>query len=261
MKLYRINALLLKYCYITKNRFDRLFDIFYWPVVNMVLWGFTSLFIEGISEYNIMSMFLGGMILWVFTWRAAQDIGIFVLEDFWSRNLYHLFSSPVKITEHIVSIIVFGIGRSIITFFILTFVAFSLYQFNMFTISPIFIGLAVGLLSLFGWIMGLFIASVVFRYGQRIQVLTWSLVFLIQPFSCVFYPLSALPSWAAFIAKLLPTTYIFESFRSALFQNTIDYASLLYTFCLELFLLFLVALFLGASFKKAKTSGLLAKGD
>ena len=97
MKLHRINALLLKYYYITINRVDRLFDIIYWPILDLFIWGFTALFIQKLSDVNVMSMLLGAVILWVFVWRASQDIAVFVLEDFWSRNLYHLVYISCKI--------------------------------------------------------------------------------------------------------------------------------------------------------------------
>ena len=85
MKFYRINALLLKYYYITINRIDRIFDIFYWPVVDLFIWGFAAFYIQQLSDVNILSMLLGGIILWIFVWRSSQDIAVFVLEDFWSN--------------------------------------------------------------------------------------------------------------------------------------------------------------------------------
>ena len=138
MKLYRINALLLKYWYICIHRADRLFDVFYWPLLDVVLWGFASSFISGISEYNPLSMLLGGVILWVFIWRASQDISVFVLEDFWSRNLYHVFSSPVRISEHLTSIILVGFLRSLVTFTFLVIISYFMYSFNFFAIPILF---------------------------------------------------------------------------------------------------------------------------
>jgi len=33
------------------------------------------------------------------------------------------------------------------------------------------------------------------RFGQEAEVLAWSMVFLFQPISCVFYPMDVLPVW------------------------------------------------------------------
>ncbi len=261
MKLHRINALLLKYYYITINRVDRLFDIFYWPIIDLFIWGFAAFYIKQLSDVNVLSMLLGGIILWIFVWRSSQDIAVFVLEDFWSRNLYHLFSSPVRLSEHLASIILIGFLRSLATFAFMALFGMILYSFNILSISPLLLASSVFLLSLFGWVMGIFITSFIFRYGQRIQVLAWSVVFLMQPFVCIFYPLSALPKWAARIALILPPTHVFEALRADISGKAVNYLSLGYSLIANIILLVLVILFLNSSFMKSKKTGLLAKGD
>jgi ABC-2 type transport system permease protein len=261
MKFYRICALLLKYYYITINRADRLFDIFYWPVLDLFLWGFAAIYIEGLSNTNLLSMLLGGIILWMFVWRSSQDIAVFVLEDFWSRNLYHLFTSPIRLSEHVTSIILLGFLRSLFTFAFMIVVGMAVYSFNVLSFSPLLLATSVFLLSIFGWAMGLLVTSFIFRFGQRVQVLAWSVVFLLQPFACVFYPLSSLPEWAAKIAVLIPPTYVFEALRAELAGNAADYFSLFGSFIASLIFFIASAFFLAKSFKKAKQTGLLAKGD
>lgn len=261
MRLYRINALLLKYWYITINRIDRLFDIFYWPIIDLFIWGFAAYYIEDISQVNLLSMLIGGIILWIFVWRSSQDIAVYVLEDFWSKNLYHLFSSPVTLAEHTISLLILGFLRSIATFGVMVTFAYILYGFNILILPPLLLGAAVLLLSLFGWITGLLITALIFRYGQRIQVLAWSVVFIIQPFACIFYPLSSLPWWAQWIAVLLPPTHVFEALRQSLASQVINYTSLFGSFALNVILFIPVAFFLASSFNKSKETGLLAKGD
>ncbi|MBI2655618.1 ABC transporter permease [Candidatus Woesearchaeota archaeon] len=261
MKLHRINALLLKYYYITINRVDRLFDIIYWPILDLFIWGFTALFIQKLSDVNVLSMLLGAVILWVFVWRASKDIAVFVLEDFWSRNLYHLFSSPVKLSEHLVSIIIIGFLRALTTFALMWIVGIVFYSFNILTISPLLIAFSVFLLTLFGWAIGLFVAAFIFRFGQRIQVLAWSVTFLISPFACIFYPLSVLPGWAAKIAIVIPPTHVFESFRAMISGTPVNQAGLIYSLISSILLFIVMAFFLEQSFRKSKKTGLLAKGD
>lgn len=261
MKLYRINALLLKYYYITKNRIDRIFDIIYWPLLDLLIWGFASSFIEDISNYNIMSMVLGGIILWVFVWRAGQDMAVYVLEDFWSRNTYHLYSSPVKTSEHVISIIIFGMLRSIATFTVLSILAGLIYSFNILSIPLFFVVIAATLLSLFGWVIGTFVIAMIMRYGKRIQVLAWSIIWIIQPFSCVFYPLKSLPEWAQPISSKIPTTYIFENLRSVVATGTVNAGELWYAFFANMALFILAIIFLKYSMDKARETGLLAKAD
>ena len=261
MKWYRIKALLLKYFYITKNRFDRIFDIFYWPILDIVIWGFASAFIENISDVNVLNMIFGGIILWVFVWRSSQDIAVYVLEDFWSRNLYHLFSSPVTIFEHMTSIVILGFIRSLITFTFLVIVAFVFYSFNIFVFPIYYLAAGIAILTLFGWAMGIIITALIFRFGKRIQILAWSLVWIIQPFSCVFYPLSALPDWAQKIAILLPTTHVFELMRNVLFNNETNIQGLVYGLLSSLVLLAFAVWLIKISFESARKRGMLASAE
>lgn len=261
MKWYRISALLLKYYYISINRIDRLFDIFFWPIIDLFIWGFAYLYIEKLSSFNLLSMMMGGIILWVFVWKSSQDLGTFVLEDFWARNLYNLFSSPIKLSEHIVSIIIFAFFRGLISFFFLIMLAYVSYAFNIFHFPLFFLALSILILSFFGMALGLLIVALIFRYGQRIQVIAWSSVWIVQPFSCVFYPLTVLPVWAQKIAMLLPSTYVFENLRSFLNQQTINYGQLLIALVVSICLMLIMGVVLYHSFQHAKKTGLLARGD
>ena len=52
------------------------------------------------------------------------------------------------------------------------------------------------------------------RYGHTVEVFIWAVTVLLQPFSCVFYPLSALPVWAQWVARGFPSMYLFEQMRA-----------------------------------------------
>jgi len=259
MKLYRVSALLQKYCYITKNSMDRIFDIVYWPILDIFLWGFATAFIKDLSGVNLLSMLMGGIILWVFVWRSSQDISVFVLEDFWGRNLYNLFTTPIRTSELVSSIIIFALIRGILSFALQSILAFILYQFNIFSINLYYIALSISILITFGWAMGLFITGFIFRYGSRIQVFAWSVVWAIQPFSCVFYPLDALPAWAQKVAVLLPTTHVFENLRAVINNNAINWSSIIYAMIVTLVFLISMAFFINYSIEHAKKTGLLAR--
>jgi ABC-2 type transport system permease protein len=259
MKWHRIQALLLKFWYISKNRVDRIFDIFYWPLLDVLIWGFASTYIEDLSSVNVLSVFLGAIMLWLFLWRPGQDIAVFALEEFWSKSLYHLYSSPVRLSEHIVSMLIVGVLRAGVSFLFLASLVFILYGFNIFSL-PLMTALAsLALLTLIGWAVGFFVTGCVYRWGQRIQVLAWSVIWVLQPFSCVFYPLETLPNWAYPIAIALPTTHVFENLREVLIGQ--GEGSLLYAFVATVVLLIVASWFIKRSFEHARKTGLLARAE
>lgn len=259
MKLHRINALLLKYYYISKNSLDRVFDLFYWPLIDILIWGFTTAYIKEVSDLNLLSVLLGGIILWVFVWRSSVDLAIYVLEDFWGKNLYNLFTSPMRSSELVSSIVIFASARSFISFSAQAIVAYLIYHFNILSINIFAIALLSSILLLFGWAMGLFITGFIFRYGSRIQVFAWSVVWIVQPFSCVFYPLKTLPVWAQNIAIILPTAHIFEALRAIVNDTAVNWYSIAYALFSSLVFLVLSAYFIKSSIQKAKKTGLLTR--
>ncbi|HIJ11278.1 TPA: ABC transporter permease [Candidatus Woesearchaeota archaeon] len=261
MRWHRIRALLQNYYYASLNSLDRIFDVIYWPILDIFIWGFMTLYIQGISEFNILNSILGAIVIWVFLWRASQDPVVYILESFWSRSVYHLFAAPVKVSELMVALSILGIVRSLIAFTVMISVSFLLYQFNFFAFNLGHFAMFIGILLLFAWGVGLLISSLVFRFGTRVQVLAWSTIWIIQPFSCVFYPVSALPVWAQKIAVLLPTTHVFEQLRASLAGNTINYGSLVYALVVSVLFTVIMAFVISRAIEKAKKSGRIAKAE
>lgn len=213
MRLYRINALLLKYWYVTINSMDRMFDIIYWPVIGLVVFGFTALYIKSAADIpSIFAFLIGGTILWSLFTRIQQDIGVYILEDFWSRNIANTFATPVTDSEIFLSVTIFGIIRSVISFLVMATIAAVFYHFNLFTGGLAALAFIIPLF-LFAWGIGLMTSGIIFRYGTRMQTFTWSVGYLIEPFSAVYYPLTTLPVIMQKIAHALPTMYVFEGFR------------------------------------------------
>lgn len=261
MKLHRIKGLLLNYYYFSVNSIDRVFDVLYWPVLDILIWGFMTVFISGISEFNLINSILGGIILWLFLWRSSQDLVIYLLEHYWSRSIYHLLVTPVRIREFIVSLCTLGLIRACISFAVLTTMSFILYHFNFFTINFFHAAIFITLLLMFGWGLGLLVSSLIFRFGSRVQVLAWSTIWIMQPFSCVFYPLEALPSWAAKIAVVLPTTHVFEGLRASINGLPINYGGMWYALGFLIVFIGVGSFILTRSVISAKKAGSFAKPE
>lgn len=253
-------GLVYKFTCLCYRSLDRIFDIVYWPVISLLLWGFTSMFIASTSSFSgVMEFFLGGAVLWSLFWRAQTDVGTFILEDFWSRNVYNLFASPVTSIELFVAIGFIGLIRCILSFLFLTFLAWGLYAFNIMDIGGTAIAVFTSVLLLFGWVIGILIAALIFRYGLRIQILAWSVGFIIQPFSCVFYPLDSMPGWVQSIAITLPSTHVFEGLRYAIATGELAWQPLLLSFGLTAVLFVLSIAYFQYALYQAKKLGLLTR--
>ena len=44
MKFHRVYALSIRHLYLIKSSFPRILDLIYWPTIQIILWGFISVF-------------------------------------------------------------------------------------------------------------------------------------------------------------------------------------------------------------------------
>jgi ABC-2 type transport system permease protein len=259
MQLHRIWGLFLRYYYNLLRTYDRLTDVFFWPIVDLVLWGLTSRFVAGSGvEGNLLFLSLiGGIILWIFPWRSQYEITVSLLEDLWNRNLVNIFATPVLFSEWVITLMLSGIFKSIISFAFASAVAFLLYATNIYTLGLSIIPWA-GLLIMFGWVFGLFICGVIMRFGTKIQNLAWTSIYLIAPFVGVYYPVSSLPEWAQQISRFVPASYVFEAMRASVMGNPYPLSALIWPFTLCLIYLVIALLILVNSYQHILKRGLIS---
>ena len=99
MKWHRIEALFIRHMYLYKRSVPRIMDIFYWPVMELLLWGFISLYLDklNIGGFNAITVLLGAIIFWDLLNQSQRAVSIAFLEDVWERNLLNIFISPVTV--------------------------------------------------------------------------------------------------------------------------------------------------------------------
>lgn len=257
MNLNRVWAVVLRHLYNFRHSLDRVADAFYWPTMNVFLWGFTSVFIAHVqSSFSfIILTLLSGVLLWQIVWRGQYEITVNILEEIWTQNMVNMFASPLKLSEWILAVFMLGILSITVSVGFASVVAFLVYKANIFNLGFYLIPFVVSLM-LTGWGVGLIVAALIVRFGRRIQTLAWTGVAIITPFSGVYYPISILPSWAQQIAVFLPTSYIFEGMRTIIFKGTLPVDILIKSFLLNFVLLvFGMSLFIHM-FERSKELGL-----
>ena len=258
MKWHRVWGLILRYNYLFKHSLDRQIDAFYWPTVDLVLWGITSTYLAKQST-NIpfaVLMVVSGIVLWIMLWRGQYEFTVNILDDMWNKNLINLFVSPLKISEWIASFVIQGIAKSIISVSFSALMAFILYKTNLFVFGFKLIPFLF-LLLMTGWWVGLFVGGLIVRYGGKVQNFAWSMVFLIAPFSAIYYPLSALPQWAQKVAVIVPSSYSFEGARQVILTGVIDPHKIFASLGLNILYIILGLIFFWQSFKKVLQKGLV----
>lgn len=216
----RIGALLLRYLLLVRRDPSRVVDMFYWPLVDIVMWGLITWYIANAGAHlpNALAVFLGAAILWNVLFRAAQDVSVSFLDDLWARSLVTLFSSELTFAEFAIGIMLVGAVKVVFALGAMAIAAWLLYAFNVFTLGWALLPFAANLV-LFGWTLGLVSLAIILRFGGRWAILSWSLPFLLMPVSCVFWPESVLPPPLRAVAHAIPTGHIFEGMRAVVIEG------------------------------------------
>jgi ABC-2 type transport system permease protein len=114
-------------------------------------------------------------------------------------------------------------------------------------------------LFVFGVALGVIGCGIVLRLGPASEWFIWPIPALISPFAGVFYPLSTLPGWMRWMARLLPPSYVFESMRSIVAKRPGSPAALLWGAALDLIFLLLAGWFFRSIYHHAVRTGLIAR--
>jgi ABC-2 type transport system permease protein len=257
--LRRIWGLMYRHLALYRRSWPRLLELAYWPTLQMCIWGFTATFFQsrlgsaGVVAFGIL---LGGVLLWEIALRSQMGVAISFLEEIWSRNLGHVFVSPLRPWELIAALIAMSVIRMAAGVLPAVLLAWALYAFNLFTIGPMLILFAVNLMAM-GWWVALAVVSLVLRHGAGAEALAWSVLFALTPFSAVYYPVSVLPVWLQYVAWALPSAHVFEGMRAVMFDQVFRRDHFLAAAALDVvYLLLGTAIFLDA-FRRARHRGAL----
>src|SRR5262249_44103370 len=216
----RVWAMLLRYLYILRSSWPRTLELLYWPTLQMLIWGFMSQFLYQNSSYiaQAFGVLLAAVMLWDLLFRSQLGLSISFLEEMWARNLGQLFVTPLRPYEWLLSLLAMSVIRVTIGVVPAALLAIPLYNYSIFAMGLPLVAF-VAVLAAMGWGLGLAICGAILRHGMGAESLAWTIIFAIAPLSCVYYPVTTLPTWLQPVCWALPSTYVFEGMRAVLFQG------------------------------------------
>lgn len=254
----RVGAMVMRYLYLLRGSWARSLELLYWPAIQVVLWGFMSQFLATNSTWVARAggVLLAAVMLWDVMFRGQLGVSISFLEEMWSRNLGHLFVSPLRPYEWVLSLIVMSLIRVLIGVAPAALLAIPLYHYSIFTLGLPLLAFFVLLVAM-GWAIGLMIVALILRNGLGAEGLAWLAVFLLAPISAIYYPVSVLPAWLQPIAWALPSAHIFEGMRAVMFEHVFSLDHFFWACALDLFYLALGGVIFLWSFRHARRTGAL----
>ena len=213
----RIGAMGLRYLFLLRSSWTRIVELAYWPIMQMILWGFMSQFLltSGSTVIKTAGMLIAAVLLWDVMFRSNIGVAVSFLEEMWSRNLAQLFASPLRPYEWALSLLFISLVRTIIGVIPAAILAIPFYSYSIFEMGIPLIAFFINLM-IFGGAIGLIVSALVLRYGMGAESLAWVGIFLVAPISGIYYPISILPDWLQPISWALPSAHVFEGMRAVL---------------------------------------------
>ena len=217
----RVGAMVMRYWYLLRSSWARLIELVYWPAVQMLMWGFLQLYIDQNATFFARAggAFIGAVLLWDILFRGQLGFSISFLEEMWSRNLANLMMSPLRPAEFVAALMIMSVIRLAIGIIPVSLLAIAFFNFNIYGLGLALVAFFV-LLMMTSWSVGLFVSGLVLRNGLGAETFAWSIMFLLLPLTCVYYPVAVLPAWLQPVAWALPPTYVFEGMREILLHQT-----------------------------------------
>lgn len=216
----RVAAMVLRYWYLLRSSWPRLLELIYWPAVQMLMWGFLQLYIAGNASFfaRASGTFIGAVLLWDILFRGQLGFSVSFLEEMWARNIANLLISPLRPVEFVLALMIMSLIRLAIGMGPVSLLAMAFFGFNLY-------GLGLALAAFFAnliltsWAIGILVSGLVLRNGLGAESLAWTVMFLMLPLTCVYYPVTVLPAFLQVVAWALPPTYVFEGMRAALIDH------------------------------------------
>lgn len=255
----RIWGLMYRHLALYRRSWPRLLELCYWPVLQMCIWGFTASFLASRTGNSLLiagATLLGGVLLWEVTLRSQMGLSISFMEEMWSRNLGHVFVSPLRPFEMIAALIGMSIIRMCLGVMPAILLAWAFYAFNLFSVGPVLVLFFINLMIM-GWAVALGVVSLILRHGAGAEPLAWGVLFGLAPFSAVFYPVSVLPKFLQPVSLCLPSAHVFEGMRDALLHGVTRWDHLAAAFALNAVWIGAAVWLFARQFHAARVSGAL----
>ncbi len=239
----------------------RLLDIFFWPVMELLLWGFFTVYLRRNNldaTGKILTILINALVFWDILFRSQQAVSLAFMEELWTRNVMNVLISPLKSWEWVAGCCLYGIVKTGVIVVTLLILAAGLYRFDPGALGFAFIPLMANLL-LMGWSMGLFTTGLLLRWGHSAEALIWGIPFLVQPFSAIFYPLSVYPGWLKPLCLMLPSTHVMEGMRSAVETGAFPWAHFLWALGLNAVGMALAVWFYARMLERGRANGQIVR--
>lgn len=253
----KVSAFFVRSWLMTYRNAFTLFEIVFWPVVNLLSVGLLTTFLQ--AEIGTVVFVLVGTFALSTVQVCQLDVAYAALFDMWSRSIKHQLVAPIRPWHLLLGSWMMGLLRGTVVFALQAAVSHWVFGVSVLAhgLAPAAALLAGLLLSAGG--IGLLVSTLLMLFGLRAEVSAWSGVSLVLLLCGVYYPVSVLPAPLQAVAAAVPLTHFLEAFRAHLGYAPVFTAPLLRGYGLAVvYVAGGYALFAWAT-RRARQTGMLLK--
>jgi ABC-2 type transport system permease protein len=209
-----VSAFFLRSWRMTYRNAFTVFEIVFWPIVNLLSVGLLTTFLQ--AEPGTVVFVLVGTFALSTVQVCQLDVAYAALFDMWSRSIKHQLVAPIRPWHLLLGSWLMGLLRGTLVFMLQAVVSHWMFGVNVLAhgVAPALALLAGLLLSAGG--IGLLVCTLLMLFGLRAEVSAWSGVSLVLLICGVYYPVSFLPAPLQVVAAAVPLTHFLEAFRAQL---------------------------------------------
>ena len=113
MSWLRIRAVARRHAYVLQRAPQRWFDVIIWPVVDAVMFGAIGVYFARQSGAGAKGagFLLAGILLFHVVFQAEVSLATGFMEETWSRNLLNLLVTPLRESEYVAGVVLFGLAK------------------------------------------------------------------------------------------------------------------------------------------------------
>jgi len=213
-EIVKVSAFFLRSWRMTYRNAFTIFEIVFWPIVNLLSVGLLTTFLQ--AEPGTVVFVLVGTFALSTVQVCQLDVAYAALFDMWSRSIKHQLVAPIRPWHLLLGSWLMGLMRGTLVFMLQAAVSHWMFGVNVLAhgVAPALALLAGLLLSAGG--IGLLVCTLLMLFGLRAEVSAWSGVSLILLICGVYYPVSVLPAPLQVVAAAVPLTHFLEAFRAQL---------------------------------------------
>lgn len=217
MSLHRIGVVIRRHLYVMWRAPHRWFDIAFWPVMDVILWGSLGTYVaqQDATSRASAPFLIGGAMMFHVLFQSQIAVATGFMEETWSRNLMNVLTTPVSEVEYIAGTALLGIVKVLLALLTVTITAYAFFGFDTTAVGWSLVPISL-ILMIVGWGLGIAGIGAVLRFGQGAEIITWGSNFILMALSGAFNPVASLPGVLQPVSKVLPSTQAFDAMRQVL---------------------------------------------